>query len=76
MVVSAALVVNVVFLLLVYRNNSHYHYYNQPASVAEGPEGSEDFMRAMMVSAASSCMKLASGCAAFYAFLAVRYSIP
>ena len=42
MVVSAALVVNVVLLLLAYcRNNSRYHYYNQPASMAEGSEGSE-----------------------------------
>ena len=37
-VVVAASVVNVI--LSVYRrNNSHYHYYNQPASVAEGSEG-------------------------------------
>ena len=40
--VSTSLVVNVILLLLVYRrNNSRYHYYNQPASMAEGSEGSE-----------------------------------
>ena len=42
MVVSAALVVNVVLLPLIYcRNNSRYHHYDQPASMAEGSEGSE-----------------------------------
>jgi len=43
MVVSAALVFNVVLLLLLAycRNNSRYHYYDQPASMAEGSEGSE-----------------------------------
>jgi len=44
LVVSAALVFNVVLLLLLLaygRNNSRYHYYDQPASMAEGSEGSE-----------------------------------
>ena len=40
----------------------------QPTFTAEGPEGSEGFMRAMVVSAAFSCVKLASCCTAFWLF--------